>query len=197
LGANPDLESEVFGARSLEQRRIVGPVVLGDDRLVIVQVQEHRKPKLRPLAEVRDAVIAAVRRDQGSKAAKTAADVALARLAAGESLAAVAKTLGLTAEEPRFVGRADPSLTAEIRTAVFAGNRPTKAPVRGALTLDAGGAALYEVLSSKRDPNSANAELAKQRLSEALSRGGAGDVSAYVAELRRVAKVEKNPDAFE
>jgi hypothetical protein len=39
--------------------------------------------------------------------------------------------------------------------------------------------------------------LLQQRGIQWASRSGQGDVAAYVAEIRRRAKVEKNPGAFE
>lgn len=202
LGSNADLDAAVFSPRALEQRRIGGPVALGDERIVIFRVEEHRKPTLKPLAEVRDAVIAAVRKERGTAAAQEAAQAALARInAGGDSLQGLAKAQGLKLEAPRFVGRADPSLPAQLRTAVFAARRPNipggPGAVRGVLALEAGGAALFEVTQVRREPDASNAELNKQRVSETIGRGGAGDVSAYVEDLRRRAKVEKNPKVFE
>ena len=202
LGSNAELEAAVFSPRALEQRRISGPVALGDERIVVFRVEEHRKPALKPLAEVRDAVVAAVRKQQGTAAAQLAAQAALLRINAGsESVAALAKAQGLKLDPPRFVGRADPSLPAQLRTAVFAAQRPNngKGPgaVRGVLALEAGGAALFEVTQIRREPDASNAELNKQRVGETIARGGAGDVSAYIEDLRRRAKVEKNPKVFE
>ena len=137
-----------------------------------------------------------------SVAAQAAAQAALLRINAGsESVEALAKAQGLKLDAPRFVGRADPSLPAQLRTAVFAAQRPNigKGPgaVRGVLALEAGGAALFEVTQVRREPDASNAELNKQRVSETIARGGAGDVSAYIEDLRRRATVEKNPKVFE
>src|ERR1700680_1274522 len=51
LGAAPALQDLVFGDPALAVGHAGGPVVLGDDRLVIVKVLEHRKPEPKPLAE--------------------------------------------------------------------------------------------------------------------------------------------------
>ncbi len=202
LGSNADLDAAVFAPRALEQRRISGPVALGNERIVVFRVEEHRKPALKPLSEVRDAVVAAVRKEQGTAAAQAAAQAALLRINAGsDSVAAMARSQGLKLDAPRFVGRADPSLPAQLRSAVFAALRPNNAKgsgaVRGVLALEAGGAALFEVTQVRRELDASNAELNKQRVSESIARGGAGDVSAYIEDLRRRATVEKNPKVFE
>src|SRR4029077_21264178 len=45
LGAAPALQQVVFADPPLPVGRLGGPVLLGDDRLVIVKVLEHRKPR--------------------------------------------------------------------------------------------------------------------------------------------------------
>ena len=200
LGADRALEDVVFGDTALNLRRIAGPVPLGDDRFVIVKVLEHRKAAPIPLADVRDEVIARVRAERGVAAARAAADAAVKRLEAGEALDAVAKSLGVTAEPARFVGRGDPSVSAQVLQAAFASRRPLAGkPVVQAVTLDeARGAAIIVQTQARVAPAAAtNAELQAKRISEAGQRSGQGDVAAYILELRRKADVEKNPAAFD
>ncbi len=198
LGADRGLEEVVFGDAVLNLRRIGGPVPLGEDRFVIVKVLEHRKAAPKPLAEVRDEVIAALRLQRAAEAARAAADAALQRLEAGESLEAVAKTLGVTAEPARFVGRVDPSVPANVLEAAFAARRPQAGkPVVQAVTLDQdGGAALMVMTQARVAPQTDNTERRAQRLTEAAQRAGRADAAAYVLEMRRKAKVELNPQTF-
>ena len=57
LGAAQPLQDMVFGDSPLSVGRLGGPLLLGDDRLVVVKVLEHRKPQVKPLAEVRDGIV--------------------------------------------------------------------------------------------------------------------------------------------
>lgn len=198
FGADRGLQEVVFGDAVLNLRRIGGPVPIGEDRFVIVKVLEHRKAAPKPLAEVRDEVVAALRQQRAAEAARAAAEAALARLEAGESLESVARALGVTAEPARFVGRGDPSAPAELIEAAFAARRPQAGkPVWQAVTLDQdGGAALLAVTQARLEPQTGNAQLRAQRISEAAQRAGRADAAAYVLEMRRKARVKINPATF-
>ena len=199
LGADPILEDLVFGDAVLNQRLIGGPITLGEDRFVLVKVLEHRKAAPQPLAAVRDQIITAIRAERATAAASAAGAAALQRLTAGEPYDAVLKSLGVASEAARFIGRADPSVPAQVREAVFAMPRP--APIRPAyrvIKIDTGGAALVAVTQSRSEPpDTSNPQLLLNRLSESSARSGAGDVGAYVQQLRSGAKVEKNDKVFE
>ena len=198
LGASRELDELVFGDAVLNQRRLGGPVALGEDRFVIVKVRDHRKPGPKPLATIRDEVASALRRELGSVAARKSADEALRRLDAGESFEAVARSLGATVEAARFVGRGDPAMPAQIRELAFTLPRPPAGkPINRAVTLDQGGAALVSLTQTRAAPPDDNVELRSQRVNEAMARSGLGDLSAYVNEMRRRAEVVKNPKAFE
>ncbi len=93
LGVNAELSSIVFSDTVLKDQRIGGPVALADDRLVIVKMLEHHAPKARALAEVRADINAVVAREEGTKAARAAAESARKQLIAGASFDAVAKEL--------------------------------------------------------------------------------------------------------
>ena len=74
----------------------------------------------------------------------------MARLTAGEKFEVVAKSQNVTVEPARFVGRADPSIPAALRTAVFEAPRPTAdKPVVRTATLDDGSAAVYVITASR------------------------------------------------
>jgi peptidyl-prolyl cis-trans isomerase D len=199
LGADPALDEVVFSDSVLNLRRVGGPVALGEDRFVIVKVLEHRKAAPRPLAEVREAVVEALRKQKASEAARAAADAALARVRAGEALPEVARAFGVSAEAPRFVGRGDPSVSAKVLEAAFAARRPQPGkPVVEVVSLDQdAGAAVVVLTQAKVAPQIDNTQLRAQRIQQAAQQAGRSDAAAYVQELRRQAKVEKNPTAFE
>jgi peptidyl-prolyl cis-trans isomerase D len=198
LGADRGLEEVVYGDAVLNLRRIGGPVSLGEDRFVIVKVVDHRKAAPKPLAEVRDEVVAALRQQQAAEAAQAAAQAALQRLEAGESLDSVAKSLGVTAEPARFVGRGDPSVAAKLIEAAFAARRPQSGkPVVQAVALDQdGGAALLVTTQARVAPQTDNSKLRAERIREAAQTAGRADAAAYVLEMRRNAKVTLNPATF-
>ncbi len=197
LGADPGLEEVVFGDAVLNQRKVGGPVALGEDRFVLVRVLDHRKPTPRALVEVREDIVKSLRRERAGGAARAAADAAARQLEAGGSFEAIAKASGATLEAARFVGRGDPALQAQVRELAFSLPRPKGKPLVRALSLDSGGAAVVTLLSTRAAPPDGNAQLQQQLVREAAVRAGSGDVAGYVGELRRTAKVKKNAQAFE
>jgi len=105
--------------------------------------------------------------------------------------------MGVTAEPAHFVGRKDPSVPAPIRTLVFASAKPAGKPVYRTVKLEDGGVAVVAITASRLDPSGLAPERNGNRLNEAAASRGAGDIAAYVEELRGNSKVVKNPKAFE
>ena len=181
----------------LDEHRIGGPVALGEDRLVLVKALKHEKPAAKPLASVHDEIVADLRKQQGNAAAVKAAESARARLEVGTPFDQVAKEAGITADAAHFIGRDDPSVPAQVRELVFRSARPANGkPLYRATSLDTGGAAFIVVSAVRSEPSSDPATQAQMAQSVAL-RQGDSEAMAYVEELRRTAKVAKNPKAFE
>jgi peptidyl-prolyl cis-trans isomerase D len=196
FGPAPPLQELVFGDPPLAVGHLGGPVLVGDDRLVIVKVLERRKAQPRPLAEVRDGIVAAITRQQETQAALKAAQDAREKIAAGGSLDTIAQTLKVSADPAHFIGRRDPSVPAQLRDAAFAAPRPAGHPVLRVVTLADGGAALLAV-SAVRTAAAHDAKSQTDRVLEETRREGSAEVMAYLEEMRHTADVRKNPKAFE
>jgi peptidyl-prolyl cis-trans isomerase D len=196
LGAAPQLQELLFGDPPLGAGKLGGPVLLGDDRLVIVKVLQHSAPQPRPLTEVRDGIVAALGKQLETKAALKAAQAAREQLAAGASFDSVAQQLKVSADPAHFVGRSDPSLPAPLRDAAFALPRPAGKPQFTALALKDGGAAVVAV-SAVRSAAVPDNQAQGARQEQEAQRLGSAEVLAYVEEMRRAATVRKNPKAFE
>jgi peptidyl-prolyl cis-trans isomerase D len=196
LGAAPALQELLFGEPPLAVGRLGGPVLLGDDRLVIVKVLDHRKPAPQPLADVRAGIVAALTREQESTAALKAAESAREKLAAGASFDEVAKELKVTADPAHFIGRTDPSVPTQVRGAAFSAPRPAGKPEFRTVALSDGGAALVAVTAVRTAATRAVSVHSERGLQEAQQLGTA-DAKAYEEEVRRTADVRKNPKAFD
>ena len=196
LGAAPQLQQLLFGDPPLGTDKIAGPVLLGDDRLAIFRVLEHRASAPKPLAEVRESIVAAITKEQGTQAALSAAERARDDLLKGSSFDAVATQLKVSADPAHFIGRNDPSVPAQIREAAFAVPRPAGKPELRAVALNDGGAALIAV-SAVRTAAAHDNEAQATRALQETERLGTGATMAYVDEVRRTASVRKNPKAFE
>jgi peptidyl-prolyl cis-trans isomerase D len=195
LGAAPQLQELVFGEPPLAAGKLAGPVLLGDDRLVIVKLLEHRQPQPKPLAEVRDSIVATLTKEQEMQAALAAAEGARKQLAGGTSFDAVAQELKVSADPAHFIGRQDPSVPAQLREAAFALPRPAGKPEFRALSLADGAAVL--AVSGVRVAAAHDGKAQADRALEEAHRLGTADALAYVEQVRRTADVRKNPKAFE
>ena len=198
LGVDPALEAAVFSDKVLGQRRISDPIGLGDERFVIVKVRSHTKAAIPPLASVRDKVVAAVQRDGASAAARAAAEAAAARVDGAAVFDSVAKSLGVTADAARFVDRRDPAIPTAVREALFAMPRPVGGrPVTRAVPLPDGGYALVSLSQTRSVPSAGDAAARSIRAQQLVNQQAQGTIGAYIEELRRSAKVEKNARAFQ
>jgi peptidyl-prolyl cis-trans isomerase D len=198
LGNSPELQQAIFSDAVLGEHRVGGPVLIGEDRLVLVRALDHHPASAKPLAEVRDTIIAAVRKERGTHAALEAARSAAEKLKSGAPLDEVLHGLNVTADAARFIGRTDPSVPAQIRAAAFAAAKPAKDhAVYQALALDNGNAALVAVSDVKMDATAPNPQLVDERRHQATAEHALADTGAYIDEMRRTAKVEKNPQALE
>jgi len=196
FGAAPQLQEVLFGDPPLANDKIGGPALLGDDRLVIFKVLEHRAAAPKPLAEVRESIVKAITTEQGTQAALAAAQRARDELLKGASFESIAQQLKVSADPAHFIGRNDPSVPAPIRAAAFAAARPAGKPEFQALTLSDGGAALVAV-SAVRTAPAQDKEGQSNRALQESERLGTAVALAYMDEARRTASVRKNPKAFE
>jgi peptidyl-prolyl cis-trans isomerase D len=196
LGAALPVQSQVFGGNAIAADTLGGPVILDNDKMVIFEVAARRAPHVKPLAEVRDSIIAALQKQRETDAALAAANAARTQLQSGTSFEQVAKSLKVSADPAKFVGRGDPSVPAEIESAAFDSPQPVHGPVYEAVPLQDGGAALIAVTAIRQGAQT-NKYLEQALEQEQLERDGEADALGYLTQMRATAKVSKNPEAFQ
>ena len=198
LGKAMPLQSQLFGSNAISAGSLGGPVILDNDKMVIFKVVARHPPHVKPLADVRDSIVAALKRQRQTDAALAAANAARAQLLSGSSFEQVAKALEVKAAPPNFVGRGDPSIPAQIESVAFDAPRPVHGPVYEAVPLQSGGAALIAVTRIRSGTGTqANQYLAKILEQEQLQSTGEADALGYLAQLRATSTVKENPDAFQ
>jgi peptidyl-prolyl cis-trans isomerase D len=196
LGQAKPLQGQVFGGNAIADQTLGGPVILDNDKMVIFEVIARHASHVKPLADVRDTIIAALQKRREADAALAAAKAARTQLMSGSSFDQVAKSLNVTADPPKFVGRGDPSISAEILTAAFDSKKPVHGPVYEAVPVQNGGAALIAITQIRSNPKT-NKFLEQYLEQEQLERNGNAAATGYLAQMRATAKVRKNPDAFQ
>ena len=197
LFGNPRVAEAAFSADVLQQKRNSEAIEAAPNALIALRVLEHQPAVTRPLNEVRESIVARLKREQAREQAVKAGEAALAQLKGGSVLPAVAKATGLGVIGPQ-VGTRQPGakVDARLAAAVFAAPRPVgnEASV-GGVVLGEEGYAVYELLNV-RDGDASKADAGtRQRAEQNLKRRfGTEFYHAYIADLRRDAKVKTYPD---
>lgn len=197
LGKQPELLSAVFSDDALTGGRVVGPLALGNDSIVIFRVLAHHPPAPEPLDSVRSQIVAAITKQRTSDAARAAADAAVKQLRSGSSFDTVAKGLGVAAAPESFIGRSDPQVPAEVRLAAFSAPPPGVKPDFEAVSLDDGGAAVLEVSAVKPGQSGTNSQADQQLVDQYMQRDSNAEFTAYLLELQRKASIKRNPSVFQ
>jgi peptidyl-prolyl cis-trans isomerase D len=200
LGNDRKLIEAAFSDEVLQERQNSPAIAVGDDRVVVLRVTEHRPESLRPLEEVRAQVEASLRAERSRDAAEVAARAAASRIAAGESLEAVALELGRPVSGAMPLTRHAEGIPPDLLKSVFGVAPPAAGGVAsGVSRLPSGDAALF-VVSSVRAGSMSAPEIAAQATQIAQQAAGQSAVeefSAYLAELERTAKIKRNPKIWE
>ena len=101
----PAVRDAAFTRTQRDDRVVSDPIDVGPAHVVVLQVTEHSPAAVRPLAEVRDDVLADLQVDTLAKAMRAQADALLERARQGESLAALASEVGGVVQDAARVSR--------------------------------------------------------------------------------------------
>jgi peptidyl-prolyl cis-trans isomerase D len=128
VAAFPVVVKAAFSSEVLEDKYASEVLDLGDDRYVVIKLQEYFPARQKQLDEVRAAVETDLRQNIAKQAIAEQGAVLLARIQAGESVEAVAKSAGLQWQAGQNVKRADRSVNEEVKMAVFQMDAPADQP---------------------------------------------------------------------
>ncbi len=105
VAGNPEVIEAAFSDLVLVQDSASDLIDLGPTDAVVLRVLEHEPVRTQSFEEVRDAVVERVREDLAMTQAREQAEALQARVAAGETLDAIAETDGLALETVEAAGR--------------------------------------------------------------------------------------------
>jgi len=195
LGNVPAVIDAAFSQDVLDGR--LSPIVeVEKGRGVVLRATDHKVPQQKPLEAVRTEVVAAWKKQRGVELAAAAAADAAKRLNAGESWDAVAKSLGVSAQAPKFIARSDQDVPIEIRTTAFRAPKPAQKSIYENVSLAGGDAAVLAFSAVREDPDPAksnDADIRQQYAAQIAS----SEAQSYAAAARADAKVTLNPKAMD
>lgn len=192
IAANPAVQRAAFSDTLVQDGTVSDPIEIGQNHSVLIRVTAHAPERTQPLTQVREQVIAAVRADRTAKAATRQADALLARLRAGETLAAVATANNLPAPQViPMVPRGAPVIDPSVSEAVFAVPAPAAGKATpGKVVLGNRGAVLFAV--TRVTPGNMAEVPPDQRsgLQQQLEQvGGMSDTQALMQAMRKRMKI--------
>jgi peptidyl-prolyl cis-trans isomerase D len=195
LGDSPKLIEAAFSADALDGR--VSPIVeLDKGHGIVLKVSDHKSPAQKPLAEVREAVISAWKKQRGEQLAAEAAADAAKRLNAGEAWDGVVKQLGVPLQAARFVGRGAADVPLGVRREAFGLPKPGDKPEYRSVGLEDGDAAVLALSAVREDPSLSPQQQATDR-HEYTAQFSAAEAQSYALATKATAKVVLNPKAIE
>ncbi|NDK37744.1 peptidylprolyl isomerase [Pseudoxanthomonas gei] len=196
IAANPAVLRAAFSETLVQDGTVSDPIELGPNHSVVIRVLQHVPEQAQPLAQVRDAVVAAIRADRSSKAAEAAADAILARIAKGETLQAIAAAGKLQTGELPGIPRGQPVPSPEINQAIFEAPAPVPGKVSAAKAkLENGAYAVFVVNKVNQGELAKIPEENRKQLQQQVAQvQGAGAVEAFVKSLRKIFRVARNED---
>ncbi|GAB3390484.1 peptidyl-prolyl cis-trans isomerase [Lysobacter fragariae] len=191
--ANAAVKRAAFDPSRIQSGTISEPIEIGENHSVLIRVTAHTDERALPLATVRDSVIKAVQDDRAAKAAEKDADALIARIRAGESLAAIAAERKLPPPNvlPK-VQRGMPIPDASVSEAIFVTAPPAAGKVSpGKVALK--GAAIFLFTVDKVTPGDVASVPAAQReqmQGQVAQVGADSQIKAMVQALRAKMKVK-------
>lgn len=209
LGAQPEVLRAAFDDELLNGGDLADAVnsklielKSGDDQqlnpVVVFRVADYRPSELKPLEQVRAQIAARLRNRAARDQAQERAEAMLARLQAGETLAAVADAEGVERVEAGLVKRNDPSQPAPVLDTAFSLGRVEDGQARYATASLPGGGTAVLAVTQVQDGNPEAADDNERKFIERLLSRAAGTVEtgALIDDMRARADVEVNEEVL-
>jgi len=191
IAANPEVVNTAFSDMVLLQGSVSDPVNISEDHLVMIKLNKHLPVALKPLAEVRDEIIATLTANQAHDKAEAQANELLAALQDGKGeFKALAQEAGLEFNEHKSIQRNALVPDATLVEEIFRLPAPAEGEPDRAVLPTSNGFAVVEleaVVNGKLDPG---AVLARQQYQRVLANGRASqEAFALIRQLRAAADI--------
>ncbi len=171
LFANPALVEAAFSEDVLESGNNSEVIELAGNRFVVLSVRHHNPPEVKPLAAIRDQVVAAVTEEATRAAVTRQADSALAQLRGGVPLQQISDDQGYDIQVELGVNRGSTVVPPEVLRRVFELPQPTENQLSADFViLPSGDAVVVELLQVSSGEFAALPEAEQSQLQQVLTR---------------------------
>lgn len=161
-------------------------IAMGEEEVIVLRVAEQHPPELKPLEDVRDEVVAAIKREKALAEIDQAKQRGLARLEAGDSVADIAASLNSTWQSYELASRSprtaeEAAMPTEVRSFAFELPRPPEGEKSfGAVDLATGAALVTVTRVVQGDVDATLAQETDQLRRAASDRGARVDVQSFM-----------------
>ncbi|MGS3151949.1 peptidylprolyl isomerase [Aeromonas sanarellii] len=187
--SDPKVLSVAFSEQLRDDNTNSDVIELGDGKALVLHIMGHQPKAAKPLAEVKEQVIAAIKHDKASEVARGKAQGLLDKLRAGESIEADLAALGLKVETHKGVARFAQEMDQNLVAQAFRMPHPKDGKPSVELVTEANGDRVVVALDRVnliKEPSQMVSLLQGQ-----LSQGKAqADYKSLIDELRKAAKIE-------
>lgn len=193
IAALPGVRKAAFSDAQKTERQVSDPIEIGSNHTVVVHVIDHRPAAALPMASIRDRIINDINSDRIAKATRQAAEQWLARANKGETLDAIAASMGRMVSDLPGLQRQAPN--PQLQLAVDEAFRQPH-PVAGKprpvdlVTVGPNQFLLLEVVAVKDgDLSALDAKTRVELKKQFAQMRGAVDARAFVQALRKQYKI--------
>ncbi|WP_407160874.1 peptidylprolyl isomerase [Aeromonas caviae] len=186
---DPKVLSVAFSEQLRDDNTNSDVIELADGKALVLHIMGHQPKAAKPLAEVKEQVITAIKHDKASEVARGKAQGLLDKLKAGENVQADLTALGLKVDTHTGVSRFAQEMDQNLVTQVFRMPHPTDGKPSVELVTEANGDRVVVALDKVnviKEPSQMVSLLQGQ-----LGQGKAqADYKSLIGELRKAAKIE-------
>ena len=187
--SDPKVLSVAFSEQLRDDNTNSDVIELADGKALVLHIMGHQPKAAKPLAEVKEQVIAAIKHDKASEVARGKAQGLLDKLRAGESIEADLAALGLKVETHKGVARFAQEMDQNLVAQAFRMPHPKDGKPSVELVTEANGDRVVVALDRVnliKEPSQMVSLLQGQ-----LGQGKAqADYKSLIDELRKAAKIE-------
>lgn len=186
---DPKVLSVAFSEQLRDDNTNSDVIELADGKALVLHIMGHQPKAAKPLAEVKEQVITAIKHDKASEVARGKAQGLLDKLKAGENVQADLTALGLKVDTHTGVSRFAQEMDQNLMTQAFRMPHPTDGKPSVELVTEANGDRVVVALDKVnviKEPSQMVSLLQGQ-----LGQGKAqADYKSLIDELRKAAKIE-------
>ncbi len=193
---NRKLVEAAFSKEVLEENLNSEALEIGNDKMVVLRLAEHKPAEPRPLEQVKARIKRQLEKDKALELAKAEAKTFEEKLKANESVAELAGEKGFTVQDKRWTKRDNQDIPREIIQALFALPRKTDNAIQTkGVTLNNGDYSLIALSGIKDGDFSKITKEERKAIADGIANAtGVDYFTAYLQALKDKAEVKTFPE---